>query len=305
MILENDGWQVFITTPRGKNHAYRTYNAAKDNPRSFAEIISVRESKRFTPEQLQDELIQYIADFGEDFGTSMFEQEYNCSFDAALLGTYWTKEINHARTSGRIKEVKPDPDYPVHSAWDLGRSDDTSIWFYQIIKGRIRVFDYLSTNGKDIEWYAAEVKKRRPGKGILWIPHDGAAETFSSPRSAQEQLADHFGWGNVRIVPSLSIQDGIQAARKTLALCEFDEHNCANGIEALSQYQRKWDDNAKIFSMKPLHNWCSHTADAFRMLAVAWQKEPTPKELIDPKFPLELSIDQLIARQRKRRLSEE
>jgi hypothetical protein len=90
-------------------------------------------------------------------------------------------------------------------------------------------------------------------------------------------LAEYLGINNMAIVPDLGVQDGIQAVRQVLPRCWFDAVKCEDGIEALRQYQREYDEDKKAFRDRPRHDWCSHPADAFRMLAVAWRLEPTVK----------------------------
>jgi hypothetical protein len=240
----------------------------------------------------------------------MFDQEYFCSFDAAILGSYYGAWVTKVRAEGRIRHVPINPDLPVHTAWDLGRSDDTAIWFFQVPLGEIHILDHHSSNGHDAEYYIDHVKQwvklRSAQQGNFYLPHDAKAKTFRSDKSVQELFAKAFGWDKVNIVPSLSIQDGIQAARRMFGRCYFDDsEDVQEGIEALAQYQREWDDKKKVFVEQPRRDWTSHTADAFRMLAVAYEAEKSTQPKPEAKFPLDMSIDQLIARQRRKRLAEE
>lgn len=301
ILAENNGWQMFITTPRGKNHAHTTYNAAKKQPNSFAQILTARDTGIFSVAQLDAEKQSYIDDFGLEMGTALFEQEFMCSFEAAILGAYYGGEISAADQAGRIRHVPHDPALPVYTAWDLGYSDDTSIWFYQTLPKEIHIIDFYSANGKNLKHYLEQicgqtietaddelfshkvkVKFGEEIEGIKhrtkykyathWLPHDAKAKTLSSGgKSIQEMLSNVLGWGDVRIVPSLSLQDGIQATRAILPKCWFDEENTSDGVEALRQYRREWDDKKKVFVNTPLHNWASHPSDAFRMLAIAWK----------------------------------
>ncbi len=141
--------------------------------------------------------------------------------------------------------------------------------------------------------------------GHLNLPHDAKAKTFASNgKSTEEMMAAAFGWDKIRIVPSLSVQDGIQATREMLKICYFDPA-CEEGIEALGQYQREWDDKNKVFHEHPKHDWTSHYADAFRMAAVAYREEMATKPKPEPKYPIQQSINQLIAQQRRKRLAQE
>lgn len=274
ILLENAGWQVFVTTPRGRNHAFNTFHSARRTPGCFAELLTARETSVFTEGQLESELQEYIDTYGQDMGRALFDQEYLCSFEAAILGAYYSSEFAKIDQEVRILSIDYDSAFPVHTAWDLGYDDDTAIWFYQVIAGEVRLLDYYYNSGRDIDHYAEVLSEKPYSYGTHWLPHDAKAKTLAAQgKSIQEQLANRLGWGHVRIVPRLTREDGIQAARKMFPRVWFDE-GCEEGIEALRQYHREWDDDRKMFRDKPHHDWTSHGADAFRYLAVAWQEEP-------------------------------
>lgn len=310
MLLENGGWSIFITTPRGHNHAETMHKVARNTPGAFAQILTADTTGVFSPEQLEQERQALIGEHGPDFGQSLFDQEYFCSFDAAILGSYYGAWITKLKSEGRFRDVPVDPALPIHTAWDLGYSDDTSIWFYQVARGEVHFLGCYSACGFGIdhyidylERYYAEQGPERMGR--LHLPHDARAKTFASGgKSAEEQLAKAFGWKNIRIVPNLSVQDGIQATREMLKRSYFDV-SCEDGLEALAQYQREWDDNRKCFRESPLHDWTSHIADAARMAAVAWQEETKSVAKPEPKFPLGQSVNELIAAQSRKRREQE
>jgi hypothetical protein len=302
IIAENNGWQVFITTPRGRNHAYNTFKAAEKSATAFAQRLSAEETGVLTLEQLAVERREYIEQYGEDYGLAMFEQEYLCSFDAAIMGAYYGSQMREAEQKGRIRKVEYDRGYPVHTAWDLGYSDDTSIWFFQVIAGEVRVLRYYGANGKTMDEYFQVIADQGYKYGLHWFPHDAKAKTLASGgKSIQEMAQKVLGMSNVRIVPMLSIQDGIQAARSMFPRCWFDKDGCEDGIEALEQYQREWDDTRKTFRDKPLHDWTSHAADSFRMMAVAWKEEHKDKPKPEPKFWHEQTLDELYASNKVKR----
>jgi hypothetical protein len=320
ILLENKGWQIYITTPRGKNHAYNTYKAAKDTPNSFAQVLSAFDTGTLTRAQLAAERLAYIADFGLDQGEALFDQEYGCSFDAAVLGTYYARALGQLEKEGRVTTVAYQPELPIYTAWDIGFSDDTTCWFYQVIRGEIRVIDYYAANGYGVDHYADMllgkdeageethrknyVYAKSGDKPVLYLPHDAKAKTFAANgKSVQEQFwARGFA---THIIPSLSLQDGIQAVRKMIPRCVFDSDRTNAGFEALKLYRREWDDNRKCFKEQPLHDWTSHPADGFRMLAIAWQETIVKQEDQPTKFPLDHTINELIQRQRDKRAQEE
>jgi hypothetical protein len=204
-----------------------------------------------------------------------FAQEYLCSFDAAIVGAIYGTEMRQATEQGRVCEVPHDPSLPVHTAWDLGWKDDTAIWWYQVVRGEIHVLDYFAASGSTIRELAEVVLAKPYRYGKHFLPHDARAKTLASGgKSIIEQMAEFLGIQSLRIVPELGLQNGIQAVRRMLPRCWFHVEHCADGIEALKQYQREYDEDKKAFRAQPLHNWCSHPADAFRMLAVAWEEEP-------------------------------
>lgn len=294
MLLENGGWQMYITTPRGRNHAHRTLQSAKHDPSAFAQVLTADQTGIFTPEQLEGERRALIDDYGEDQGEAMFMQEYFCSFDAAVLGAYYGREFKRVDAENRITDVAYDPAIPVHTAWDLGYRDDTAIWFWQELYGEIHVIDFHASSGQDMDFYIEIVKAKPYTYGRHWLPHDAKARTLASRgRSIEEMARKGLGAGTVRIVPNLSVQDGIQAVRKMFGRCWFD-HGTEDGTEALRQYRREYDTDKKAFRERPVHDWTSHPADAFRMMAIAWQV-PVKDEPADnrPKFAQDMTFNDL------------
>ena len=293
ILKENKGWQLFITTPRGKNHAYQTFTAAQSNPDAFTQKLSVVDTGVFSSAEIAAERKLYMDDFGDDAGDALFRQEYLCDWDAATLGAYYGHEMSAALVQGRITDVEYDPSLKVHTAWDLGWSDDLAIWFFQVHLGEIRLLRYYGTNHETPEETAAYLHGLGYSYGDHWMPHDARPKTYASGgRSVIEQF---FAMGiRGRIVPSLSIQDGIQASRKALPNCWFDETLCADGIGALREYHRAYDAERKIFSQKPVDkHWSKHGADAFRMLAIAYREmRPEPKPA-PPRFLNELTANEV------------
>jgi len=271
ILAENNGWQIFITTPRGKNHAYTTYQGAKDDPDSFAQILTAEQTGQYQPEQLLKLRAEYVRDFGEAMGNALFDQEFMCSFEAPILGAVYAKELREARD--RIVRVPYDPSKPVHLFWDLGRADKTAIWFCQLAPFEYRVIDYMEGVGKHIGEYATDLQAKRYVYGDCWLPHDANNELLASQRTVAQQLRD-AGF-KVKTVPKTSIDTRIEAARLILPLCYFDEKRCDVGLNALMNYRYAVDDD-KHFSKDPLHDWASHAADAFGYMAVAL-KEPKAK----------------------------
>jgi hypothetical protein len=262
LLADREGWAVFIGTPKGHNFFYDLWKTANASESWFATSIKASTSGLIKAEELMDASLGMSED--------QYEQEFECSFEAAILGAYYGKELKFAEH--RITDVPYEPESPVYTAWDLGYHDDTAIWFYQVIMGEIHLIDYFSGSGLSVADYAKAVLEKPYKYEKHWLPHDARAKTLASNgKSIIEQLSEHLGANKLDIVPSLSVQDGIQAARAAFFRMWFDREKTGDAVELLKQYQREWDDDKKAFRDKPRHDSTSHCADAFRMMAVAWQ----------------------------------
>ena len=272
IVAENQGWQIFITTPRGRNHALTTLNAAKKDPRAFAQVLDATDTGVFTGPGLELELASYIAEFGEDYGRSKFEQEYLCSFDAANLGAILARQIGISEKVGRIRpDVEFDPlGQPLQITADIGRRDSSTWWFWQPAIGGYRVVDYDGGWGIDAEEWCDRLAKRiasyerhghKTALGTIWLPHDARAKTFSAKRSAVEIFASYFGADKVQITPNSKISDRVNAARVLTPRVEFNSVKCEKGLDGLRSWSYKYDEEAKIFSSEPEHDWACFTPD--------------------------------------------
>jgi hypothetical protein len=275
LLADREGWAVFIGTPKGHNFFYEIWKTANASESWFATSIRASTSGLIKAEELKDA--------SQGMTDDQYEQEFECSFEAAILGAYYGKELKILEESGRIASVGYDRSLPVFTAWDLGYHDDTAIFFYQVTHSEIHVIDYYSGSGLAIEDYAQAVTSKGYKYERHYLPHDARAKTLASGgKSVIEQLANHLGISKLAIVPSLSVQDGIQAARVMMPRVWFDKANCESAVELLKQYQREWDEDKKAFRDKPRHDNTSHCADAFRMMAVAWREnKPKIEEIVD------------------------
>lgn len=281
MLRENDGWAFFITTPRGKSHAFDMYNHAMKTDGWFAEVSSVIETGAFNQEQLDEIRAEYNALYGPDFGNAQFEQEYLCSFDAAILGSYYGGELALARTESRICEVKHDPDLPVMTVFDIGYSDDTAILFVQVVANEVRIIDTYSANGNNLEHYADIINAKPYEYSAHWLPHDAQAKTLAAAgRSVFEQLTGDHGMKDVKILRNTNTEmQGIMAARHLFPRLWID-HDQDDFLNAIGQFRREWDDNKKCFRDRPVHDWTNHYADTLRYLAWVWKEPAKPKEVV-------------------------
>jgi len=270
-LSDKQGWCVFGGTPKGKNQFWNIYETSKRLPNEWFSLSLPASKSGLLPES---ELQAARAQLAED----QYLQEYECSFEAAIIGAIWGTEMRKAAEDGRITKVENQIEVKTHTAWDLGHTDDTAIWWYQVIAGEIHIVDFFALSGGTIEEFVSKIKEKPYNYGKHYLPHDARARTLASGgKSVIEQMAAHLGINNLAIVPSLTVQDGIQAVRMALPRCWFDAEKCADGIEALRQYQREYDEDKRAFRQTPKHDWTSHPADAMRMLAISWREEPRDK----------------------------
>ena len=270
-LSDKQGWCVFGGTPKGKNQFWDIYETSRKLPNEWFTLSLPASKSKLLP---KSELQAAQAQLAED----QYLQEYECSFEAAILGAIWGTEMRRVSEDGRITKVENQIEVKTHTAWDLGHTDDTAIWWYQVIANEIHIVDFFALSGGTIEEFVSKIKEKPYNYGKHYLPHDARARTLASGgKSVIEQMAAHLGINNLAIVPSLSVQDGIQAVRMALPKCWFDAEKCADGIEALRQYQREYDEDKKAFRQTPKHDWTSHPADAMRMLAISWRVEPIEK----------------------------
>ena len=266
ILLENNGWQIFITTPRGRNHAHKTLLAAQKDPNAFAQILSAEETGIFSVEQLDAELQAYKDEFGEEYGRAKFEQEYLCSFDAANLGAILARSIGIAEKEGRIGEhIDYDPlGAEIEISADIGRKDSSTWWFWQPTVGGYHVIDYDGGWGIDAEDWVDRIKTKLEGRRLkkIWLPHDARAKTFAAKHSAIEIFAKAFGSDKVGITPDSKKADRVNAARKIIKRVAFSDR-CERGLDGLRAWSYEYNEETKTFSSDPKHDWASHDGDGF------------------------------------------
>lgn len=257
------GWADFIGTPKGHNDFYDTYQRALANPGEWYSAIHKASETGLIPEA---ELQAARRSMTED----QYAQEYECSFEAAIQGAYYGKEMAEAEREKRICRVPYDKATDVITAWDLGIGDATAIWFCQQVGQEYHLIDYVENSGVGLDWYAGELKSRPYVYAGHLLPHDVEAKELGTGKSRKEVL-EQLGI-KVMVAPKLRVEDGISAVRLVLNRCWFDADKCRRGIEALKQYRTEFDEQRKVFRDKPLHDWTSHGADAMRYLFTGIKK---------------------------------
>jgi len=263
-LSDREGAAIFLGTPAGHNHFYDLLETAKTqieegSDQWFYKIVKASESGLVKPEELKAAQAQMTPE--------QYEQEYECSFTAAIIGAYYAKLIADADDSERVTRVPYDPMYPVHTAWDLGINDSTAIWFAQIFRGgAVHIIDYYESSGVGLDHYADILNQKDYNYGDHLAPHDIEVRELGSGKS---RLETAYTLGiKFRVVPKMKVADGINAARMLIPKCYFDKDKCHEGLEYLRQYRQEWDERRKVFRDHPLHDFTSHAADAFRYLAV-------------------------------------
>lgn len=257
-LSDRMGWAIFIGTPKGMNAFYEVYQHGLKADGWSSHIFKASQTHVVAETELRDAR----ATMSEE----EYDQEFECSFQAALVGAYFGKQMKALEDSNKIKDVPYDPGLRVDTWWDLGIGDATAIWFTQSLGSEHRVIDYYEASGQDLAHYVHTLQNKHYIYGEHAVPHDASARSLETGKTRQEVLRE-LGV-NALIQRKHRKEDQINAARMVLPKCVFDAKNCEKGLNALRNYQRRWDSQNKVFSATPLHNWASHGADAFMVFAM-------------------------------------
>lgn len=270
ILVENGGWAIFIYTPRGENHGFDLYEVAKTNPNWFCQLMPLSASKAY-PESIVDEEI------ADGMDPELARQEFYCSFQAPRLGAILGHEMENAEIQKRITAVPYETSLPVHTAWDLGTSDDTAIVLFQMLGGEIRIVDFIHDRGQGFPFYVDLLKKRKELYRFTWgdfcLPHDIVVQDLATGKTRLRALktlmegqgmADHA----YKVGTRMKYPDTLVPIREALARSYFDRTRTGHLVKALKNYRREYDDRRKIYRDVPLHDWSSHPVDAFRELAI-------------------------------------
>lgn len=275
-LSDRKGFAVFIGTPKGKNQFYQIYKRSQTERNWYSLTLKASDSGIIDHDELMELKNQQAA--------NEFEQEFECSFTAAVQGTFYSAIVQQMEVEKKIAPdvCKWDTDYPVHVAADIGISDSTAMWFWQQTPFGLNIIDYEEHQGQPLEYYFDLLRSKGYQYDAIWLPHDAKAKTLQTGRSTVEQfLAQDF---IIRIVPHLGVQHGIDAVRKILPSCKIDQNKCFAGVEALRAYRRSFSELTKSFTDKPLHDWASDGSDAFRYLSLVAKDQvrlEPPKPLND------------------------
>ncbi len=258
-LSDRRGTAVFIGTPKGHNAFYDIWKRANTEDDWFALMLKASETGLIA----QEELDSARRDLTED----QYAQEFECSFEAAIVGSYYGRLMADAERDKRITGVPYDPVSQVWTAWDLGIRDATAIWFAQIIGREVRIIDYYEASGVDLGHYVREIKNKPYSYAGHIVPHDAQAKELGTGKTRVDVL-ESLGLKNITVCRQQRVEDGINAVRVFLPKCWFDAIKCQRGIEALKLYRSEYNDKLKALSPHPVHDWASHAADSFRYLAL-------------------------------------
>ena len=277
ILEENGGWAAFISTSRGNNHFKQIVDFAAVTPGWFSEILPATKTPVFTAKRLEEIRQELIGTFGEEIGEAMFNQEYLCSFQGAVMGAYFAKQMALARKEGRIGSVPHQPGIEVDTFWDLGVDDSMTLWFIQHVGNKHHVIDYYENSGYGLEHYAKIIHEKPYEYGNHYMPHDANAREMTNTEIAQSRKEIGEGLGIKPIIVAkrarnidIIINFQIPAVRNVLQSCRFDESKCAQGINALENYKAEYDEEKKKLSNRPLHDWSSHGSSAFIVFAIGF-----------------------------------
>ena len=257
-LSTHKGFALFIGTPKGRNTFHDVHQAAMIDPEWYAGMFKASETGIIPESEL--------AANRKAMTEEEYAQEFECSFQAPNIGAYYGKEMAAADADKRITRAPWEPSIAVTTAWDLGMSDSTAIWFCQQIGKEIRLIDYYENSGEGLAHYAGVLKAKRYVYADHLLPHDTAVRELGTGVSRVETLQS-LGI-TPTVVPIQRVEDGINAVRMLLPKCWFDAEKCTQGLKALQNYQREWAPKLGTWRSAPKHDWASHGANAFMYLAL-------------------------------------
>jgi hypothetical protein len=278
-LTDRKGWCLFIGTPKGHNHFKELRDRAEKE-----DGWGLLEFKASETGVVDDtELKAAKNEMGED----KYRQEFECSFDAAVEGSYYGQILNELEDKKHMQEIPREEISRTFTAWDLGMGDSTSIWVAQLVGTEVRLLDYYENHGVGLDHYVKWIKDNDYLKAEHILPHDVRVRELGTGKSRLEMLEE--SGLEVKIAPRMGLDDGIQAVRRLLPRCWFNVPQVQTGLNCLRNYRRDYDEKRKIFYERPLHDWSSHGSDSFRYLALGldeghstWSKpiNQTPKWIV-------------------------
>jgi phage terminase large subunit len=255
-LADRLGWALFLGTPKGANHFKDFRDRAEKEP--GWSLLEFKASETGILPQAELEAAK------KEMGDDKYSQEFECSFDSPVEGSYYAALLGKLAPE-RFTEFPKDDLCKTYTAWDLGVGDSTAIWVCQVAGQERRLIDFYENHGVGLDSYVKWIRDSGYTQAEHILPHDVEVRELGSGKSRKEALQD-LGL-SITVCPRVSVDDGIQAVRRLLPNCYFHPKT-KQGLDALRNYRREYDEKRNVFYDKPLHDWSSHAADAFRYLAV-------------------------------------
>ena len=277
IIRENDGIALFVYTPRGQNHGHRMYEMAQNNDSWFCSKLTVEDTCRDSDGEDGSRVVSaddLEEERREGMDEQMIQQEYYCSFHAAIPGAYFAKEMTRMETDGRIGRIPWEPKLRTSTYWDLGIDDSMSVVFAQRHGQEVRIIDYYEASGEGLPHFISEIKSKPYSYDSHNAPWDIEVRELTTGKTRRE-TARSLGI-NFRVGKKVNKkEEAIEQARQLLSRTWMDRRKCEKLISALRNYHKEYDDKNQVFKARPVHNWASHGADSFMELAMSIRPERT------------------------------
>jgi len=268
ILKVNGGVAIFISTPRGRNHFWELFRTAQSAEGWWSQKLTIEDTGVLTDADVQQEI-------REGMSEELALQEYRCSFDRGVEGSYYAKLMSKMVKEERICPVKYDPSRMVFTSCDLGWDDSTAIIFFQMHGTNINIIDCEEYNNKTLAYFK-EILMKRPYKyGGHLFPHDVEQTDGLSTGCTRREILEDLQI-SVTTVPRGIIADGIEAVKALMeSRIRIDDDKCKPLIKSLENYHKDWDAKHKVYSNKPRHDWSSHYADSVRYMAEGLNKIDT------------------------------
>jgi phage terminase large subunit len=275
-LADHKGYAIFLGTPQGKGEFYRLYKRGLEDPKWYAKVLGVQNTGVFTEEEIEE--------LKKECSDDEFNQEWMCSFESSIQGAYYSNEINEARRTERIGNFPYDKALPVYTAWDIGRSDYTSIGFFQQAHGNFKMIDFYENSEYDITHYIQVLKDKPYCYGKHFGPTDIKNQYFNSNLSPFQVALQHGIKFEVLERNKTSFMDQINSARIFWGKVFINVPQCELFLDQISLYRKKFDKDKGIWLDKEVEDYTNHCADMFRYAAIASDKMNNDDELIWRQF---------------------
>lgn len=287
-LADRQGWLDLSGTPKGwENLLGEVVKIARNNPDEwFLQVLKASETGILPKSEL--DIQRRLMSENE------YAQEYECDFDAAITGAVYGKQIAEMEAAGRVKAGLYDKTLKVHTAWDLGYDDNTSIWFFQQAGTEVRLIDCYEASVEDLPHYVEVLESKPYEYGNHYVPHDAANKLLAAGGKSIVQQLHNMGV-KTRIVAATTQQNQIEALRMVMRNMWIDPVTCESGLAALKQYQFEFDQDRKTFRNKPKHDWSSHYADACEIIGQVLRKDVQQKSPPKPRFLEEMTFNELFS----------